>query len=98
MKLILASTLIASASAAAFNTSYLDKLPTNTAPTGGGVGGYLDFLPASPAAPTSGSGIGSYLDSFGGGSAAAPTLVAASPAPAAVAPAPVAAAPAPVSR
>mmetsp|Transcript_6919 Transcript_6919/g.12822 ORF Transcript_6919/g.12822 Transcript_6919/m.12822 type:complete len:256 (-) Transcript_6919:334-1101(-) len=70
--------------------SYLDALsgPSQNAPTGGGMKGYLDALPTN-AGSSAGGGMKGYTDNLSGGAA---------PAPAAAAPAPAApAAPAAVS-
>ena len=93
MKLIIATTLIASTSA--MSAGYLTNLASNTATAGGGLGGYLDVL-GGGAAPTAGAGLSGYLDTMGGAPAApvaAPQVVAAPVAAAPVAAAPVAAAP-----
>jgi hypothetical protein len=80
------------AGAAPASGDYLSALvSTNNAPTGGGLTGYLDALPASVASPTAGAGMTTHLDSLAGRS------VVAAPVPAAPVPVPVAAAPVPVA-
>ncbi|KAL3917970.1 MAG: hypothetical protein SGILL_004463 [Bacillariaceae sp.] len=93
MKIFLSSAILAAVAAPVSSFSYLENLGGNvaSAPSGRGIGSYLDTVATNPS--VSGPGIGAYTDNVGGSSAAAAPAAAA---PAPVAPAPVAAAPASV--
>eukprot|EP00525_Craspedostauros_australis_P009502 CAMPEP_0198134452 /NCGR_PEP_ID=MMETSP1442-20131203/60083_1 /TAXON_ID= /ORGANISM="Craspedostauros australis, Strain CCMP3328" /LENGTH=239 /DNA_ID=CAMNT_0043795595 /DNA_START=18 /DNA_END=737 /DNA_ORIENTATION=+ len=67
--------LVAMTVAPVVSFSYLDNLssPASSAPSGSGIGGYLDNLPSQPVAPVSGgtAAPGNYLDNLPGAGAPA---------------------------